>query len=1040
MKKRVIAVLTALLMAMSILPAGAVTVLADPQAPGAVYTREALLIDGEALPGVYATKAYPGDSRQGDNPATMGIPSVAKQTLENGPTKESPAIIMGAAVNYEKKTGPTSFEPLVPGTDRIAPYSYFRWGVIDEQRKNTDGSISVHTKLSGFDGTYYIIRVDVSELIKGKGEDQFLHVKQESNTALMVAYGMDGTTFSNALGTKTGSYSLANNAAALKDTTGNDKETPYFDVILLSSGKLVAGADAGQPDAMSADVNLSFYVDGTEDYNPELKLIDTASMPTTWPAEICGQQFENEQKYIEALLLKFFKDENATTENNAASYLVKGSDLEIDVTVDDQEVSGDKPDFWSLTKAMSWQAYDSHTIKMICEAPVLEALHVESTDGNPRTVVLDVNSFDIQIANNTEQNKAGLTIDKDASLQIKDGSSTAGAELAIGNNATMVIMKGGELLIDESCTAEVEYDAETVTDPTQSQTDKQFNGEITIEDGGVLINYGVVNIEGKEAKPLDPAQGEVTPITDMKSADMIVNYGGRFDNYGCLSLKGILYVLGELNNYGKYSDIIHKGDPDKGYTDYHKGIQVTWKDVVTREGMEPGILNVGIDAEGKTESRAVLNNYGDLVFFPGTFNLYGTFNNKKGADYSGHLYLCTVDTAIIPVIDPNDPLHVEDVITLNPPKESVFNNQGTVNSEEGSVIGKARVELLHNGVPGALIPLVPIEDAVITLSDTEFTYNGSVQKPVIKSVTVAGQALKAEDYTVAWSDEASSKPGSYTVTITGKEPYIGTAEAEYKINAADISKASVVLTKAEYTYNGSVQKPEVRSVTLNGNVLSKGTDYTVEWSNASSKNAGSYTVTVKGCGNYTGTAQASYRIGKESIKGAKLVLSKDSYSYNGSVRKPTIKTVGGKKLKEGTDYTITWSNSNSKKVGKYTVKVTGKGNYTGTSAKAKYEIVKAKNTLTVKGKKATLKAKTLKNKAQKLAVSKVLAVSGAKGTVTYKKTKGNKKITINQKTGKVTVASGLKAGTYTVTVKVKAAGNSSYNPLTKTAKFTIVVK
>ena len=74
-----------------------------------------------------------------------------------------------------------------------------------------------------------------------------------------------------------------------------------------------------------------------------------------------------------------------------------------------------------------------------------------------------------------------------------------------------------------------------------------------------------------------------------------------------------------------------------------------------------------------------------------------------------------------------------------------------------------------------------------------------------------------------------------------------------------------------------------------------------------------------------------------SIKDAKVVLSASAFSYNGKVRKPTIKTIGGKTLKAGTDYTVKWSNSSSKNVGSYKVTITGKGSYTGVT-KVTYKI------------------------------------------------------------------------------------------------------
>ena len=74
-----------------------------------------------------------------------------------------------------------------------------------------------------------------------------------------------------------------------------------------------------------------------------------------------------------------------------------------------------------------------------------------------------------------------------------------------------------------------------------------------------------------------------------------------------------------------------------------------------------------------------------------------------------------------------------------------------------------------------------------------------------------------------------------------------------------------------------------------------------------------------------------------SIKGAKVVLKEKSLTYNGKVRKPYIKTIGGKLLTEGVDYTVKYSKSSPENVGTYTVTIKGKSNYTGTT-RIKYKI------------------------------------------------------------------------------------------------------
>ncbi len=103
-------------------------------------------------------------------------------------------------------------------------------------------------------------------------------------------------------------------------------------------------------------------------------------------------------------------------------------------------------------------------------------------------------------------------------------------------------------------------------------------------------------------------------------------------------------------------------------------------------------------------------------------------------------------------------------------------------------------------------------------------------------------------------------------------------------------------------------------------------------------------------------------------------------------------------------------------------------------------VVKGKNPVVVKGNTVTVKRSALKNKSKVIKRSTAIDVFYAKGKVTYQKVKGNSKLQINKSTGKVTVGKGLKKGTYKLKVKVKAAGNSRYKKLTKTAIIKINVK
>lgn len=102
------------------------------------------------------------------------------------------------------------------------------------------------------------------------------------------------------------------------------------------------------------------------------------------------------------------------------------------------------------------------------------------------------------------------------------------------------------------------------------------------------------------------------------------------------------------------------------------------------------------------------------------------------------------------------------------------------------------------------------------------------------------------------------------------------------------------------------------------------------------------------------------------------------------------------------------------------------------SKAAQYIVSKAKQTI-----------KLAKNKltASRTAVSKLKlkATTSAKKKVTFAKKSGSSSITVTS-AGVVKVPKGMKKGTYTIKVKITAAGNANYKKTVVTKKVTIVVK
>jgi hypothetical protein len=686
-------------------------------------------------PGVYKTNPIAANNATMAEAPTIGIPSIADKTLATAPTTESPAIICGSAFPWgpygDKEPKENAREFTDVSTGRCAPYSYFKYDVTSvteadgvTPKKGPDGEPI--KKLTGFDGTYVIVRIDLSDLWNSIPEEKrgtsYLHVSQEKNNALLVAVGMDTITgnpdrdqwgncsFSNLFTPegqttvqyhrKTASYKLSE----MYDPAGSlETDKPYFDVILFSTAAIVAGADAQKEGALTGDVELSFYIDETADYNKELNW-DPQSTDTTLPAR-CFAKFFDEAKAKEA----------GTT---ISHYLVKGSDLALEAMVDNSDNTGTQTTYWSLAKSIQEPYYNQEidksatdegcgrTITLMSEVPVIGNMALvgpNATELKKRT--LNVNSFDIQVANNTssgeDQYTSGFTMEN-AWLKIADFSNTTGAELAIGNNATMSIKTGGKLIIDKTCQLEIEWDGATVAPPAEGETapaaDILNNGLLDLQAGGEVQNDGIITIEGTEGKPYQPDASGTAPESAKGHGELTICEGATLTNNGCLMANGALYVQGTLVNNGKYKDTIVSNDPDKGTFTYHCGIQSTWKDDVTQSNIIYGGVYVGMDNTWmKAYESGMLENNGDLVLCPGELVNMATIKNAKDAA----IYVCATDKATIPIEPtPENPTVITKVVMFDDPKGSYIWNWSTIENEGAIQPGEVTVE--ENGSLGTL--------------------------------------------------------------------------------------------------------------------------------------------------------------------------------------------------------------------------------------------------------------------------------------------------------------------------------------------------
>ena len=207
------------------------------------------------------------------------------------------------------------------------------------------------------------------------------------------------------------------------------------------------------------------------------------------------------------------------------------------------------------------------------------------------------------------------------------------------------------------------------------------------------------------------------------------------------------------------------------------------------------------------------------------------------------------------------------------------------------------------------------------------------------------------DYKVSYLKNVDA--GTATVVITGVKGYTGTVKKTFKIKQADLSaadmEAKIAASGAQGTYgsnasdgsnasgsgdvadstikvafvkNGAKPAVVVTAKLANGNTvtLTEGKDYTVTYANNKAVSEGKNLtekklplITVKGKGNFKGSVKQTFTITNKSLADAvnPITVTVNDVPANKNkgkfVSKPVVTDADGVKLKEKTDYTLTYS-------------------------------------------------------------------------------------------------------------------------------------
>lgn len=310
---------------------------------------------------------------------------------------------------------------------------------------------------------------------------------------------------------------------------------------------------------------------------------------------------------------------------------------------------------------------------------------------------------------------------------------------------------------------------------------------------------------------------------------------------------------------------------------------------------------------------------------------------------------------------------------------------------------------------------------------------GSKAKPVL---TYCNRTLGTADYTITDAGKKYTEDGS--VLITGKGNYTGMREIPVKvIEKKAAKKFSVTVGKEVLIYNGKSQKPAitVKDATT-GTSLREKTDYNIIFAN-NTINAGTIKFTVVGIGNYSGVVHKSYKIKPLALKAGSILVSgidEKGYAYvPGGVKISSgLKvTWEGKRLAEGVDYKISYSNnkkvSTTKTPAKYTISFMG--NYKGsTSLKGSFQIHPAALSDRISGLEVVVGDKIYTGKSGTYVSTPIVSIQGVQlKTSDYKVTYYKDSKLTDQITSKNKLI--LPAGQSYVTVYVKLVGKGNYAPI-----------
>ena len=243
-----------------------------------------------------------------------------------------------------------------------------------------------------------------------------------------------------------------------------------------------------------------------------------------------------------------------------------------------------------------------------------------------------------------------------------------------------------------------------------------------------------------------------------------------------------------------------------------------------------------------------------------------------------------------------------------------------------------------DSIPATILPK-PYENLNLTLSETNFVYDGAAKTPTI-TVKNGETEIPSTQYTVAYTNNINAGTATVTITDKGKGNFtVNGSNASFTIAAKSLTSPTITLSETEFVYDDSAKTPSV--TVKDGETVIPESEYTIAYTDNTAAGTAKVTITDNEGGNYVvSETDAEFTIAPKTLETPIVLLSETEYVYNGTDKKPIVTVKDGDTEILGTEYSVNYANNVNAGTATVTITNIDGGNYVVNDTSVYFSIIR----------------------------------------------------------------------------------------------------